>query len=169
LLQPSSSRTAATPAAPTEYEVKAAYLFHFASFVEWPEQAFDDADGRIVIGVLGEDPFDDILEHAVVGKIALQRGFLIKRGSSLEELGRPHILFISSSERARLPRLLAALGDASVLTVGETHDFAKLGGMICFTLRDKRVRFEINLGMTKRARLRISSQLLKLATKVYAG
>jgi hypothetical protein len=154
---------------PTEYEVKAAYLFHFASFVEWPPDVFESPDAPIVIGVLGKDPFDRVLDRTVEGKSLQRRGFVIKRGSSLRALGRLHILFISSSERSRLPQLLAALEDRSVLTVGEADGFAEVGGMVCFTLEDQRVRFEINLAAAREADLEISSQVLKLATVVHTS
>ncbi len=166
LLQPELDRSEATRPPPTEYEVKAAYLFHFARFVEWPEDAFSGGDG-FVIGVLGEDPFDGILEETLAGKRVLQRPLVIKRGARYEDLGRTHILFISSSESARLPRILAQLRDASVLTIGETPDFAARGGIVNFTVKDNHIRFEVNLERAKRANLKISSQILNLATIVH--
>lgn len=168
LLAPGSVPSTAGRQAPTEYEVKAAYLFHFASFVEWPEGTFEGRGNGFVVGVLGEDPFDGLLEETFSGKNVLERPLRIKRGARFEDLGRPHILFISSSEAARLPHILAALDDASVLTVGDTPGFAARGGIINFTIRDHHVRFEVNLEKAKRAHLKISSQLLKLATIVQA-
>ncbi|MCZ6872572.1 MAG: YfiR family protein [bacterium] len=150
-----------------EYKLKAAFLYNFVKFVKWPTAAFADTNTPIVIGVLGEDPFGVALE-AIENKTIGGRQLVIKRYKGLQDLEPSHILFISSSERARLPQILVNLKGASVLTVGEMVQFAQSGGIINFTRRKNKIRLEINLDAAKRAGLKISSQLLKLAKVIKA-
>jgi hypothetical protein len=151
----------------TEYQIKAAFLFNFANFVEWPDSAFESPQSPVVIGVLGDCPFGSTLEAAVEGETINKRPIAIKRSRQLEELRRCHILFISRSERARLPHVLAHVRDWPVLTVCELDRFAQQGGMIGFVIRDNKVRFEANLDAAERAGLKISAKLSKLAVAVY--
>ena len=149
-----------------EYEVKAAFLFHFAEFVEWPDAVFPDADAPITIGVLGDDPFGAVLDQIVEGKTVHQRKVVIKRSKQVEDLKGCQILFVSKSEAARDEQILASLGDASILTVSEVDGFTRHGGIASFYLDGSRVRFEINNDVAKRHGLKISSQLLSLAKVV---
>ena len=148
-----------------EYELKAAYLYNFAKFVEWPAGTFSDDNAPMIVGVVGEDPFRGSLD-SVVGKSANGRQVVIKRLKATEDLKSCHVLFISSSEKKRLPLIVASIDGASVLTVGEMEGFTSNGGMIRLTMEDNKVRFEINAGTARRARLRISSKLLSLAKGV---
>jgi hypothetical protein len=93
--------------APTEYQVKAAFLFNFARFVEWPPRAFTSATEPLGVCVLGEDPFGEALNRVVAGKMLGDRTLMVRRAKKLQELGGCEILFISASERARLPEILA--------------------------------------------------------------
>ena len=146
---------------PLEYEVKAAFLYNFAKFTEWPME--QDPGTPIVIGVLGEDPFGEVLEHTIRGKQVRGRALTIKRFRKVEDpLKSCHILFISS-ESATASRALKFLQGARVLTVGESRAFCSLGGTINFVLDHRRVRFEINVAAAERAGLKLSSKLLKLA------
>ena len=149
----------------SEYELKAAFLYNFAKFVEWPVGAFSDQGAPIVVGVVGDDPFNGSLD-SVVGKSANGRQVAIRRLSASQDLRSCHMLFVSSSERKRLGEIVASVDGASVLTVGEMEGFASNGGMITLTMEDNKVRFEINAGMARRARLKISSKLLSLAKRV---
>lgn len=153
-------------APPTEYQVKAAFLYHFAKYVQWPDEAFWGPQEPFVVGVLGEDPFGRVLEETLDGKTVLDRPIAIRRLGNVEEALAAHILFVSSSEERDLPRILGSLRGRAVLSAGETNGFAESGGIVGFKLKSKRVRFEINLSRAEEARLRISSQLLKLATIV---
>ncbi len=153
---------AAWAQAPTEYQVKAVFLFNFAKYIEWPATTTKSQE-PIAIGVLGEDPFGDLLEKAIVGKTVNGRRLIILRITQVHEARDCQILFISSSERQRLRHLLDTLKGSSVLTVGDTEGFAQLGGMINFTLEENRVRFEINQDAAEKAGLKISSRLLSLA------
>lgn len=145
-----------------EYQVKAAFLYNFAKYVEWP----DDSANVIVVGVLGADQFADVLEKTLVGKTVHDKPLQVKRCAELPDPGQLHILVISASRQPALSETLNALDGASVLTVSEAPDFAARGGMIGFRLEGNKVRFEINSDAVARAGLQISSQLLKLATNV---
>ena len=148
-----------------EYEVKAAFLYNFAKFVEWPPGSERNAHA-FRICLVGDDPFGPLLTETVAGKTVQNRPIEIAHPDSAPELGQCHMAFISRSQVRQLPRLLAGLAGASTLTVGETEDFAREGGMITFHIEENKVRFEINAEAAQRAGLRISSQLLKLATRV---
>jgi hypothetical protein len=152
--------------AASEYEVKAAYLFNFLKFVDWPDEAFSDPLAPIVIGVVGENPFGNALPQVVIGKTVRGRDLVIRNYRAGEDLRGAHILFISESEKKRWPVIFAALRGSSVLTVSDTEGFLESGGMIQFLLEDGRVRFAINVEAAGRARLKMSSKLLSLAKAV---
>jgi len=150
----------------SEYQVKAAFLYNFAKFVEWPANVGAGSDVPLVIGVLGKDPFGREIDRAVEGKTVNGRRLMIKRFSSLEAYEYCHILFVSSSERNNLPQIIAAVRNSSVLTVSETDRFAHIGGIINFVTIENRIRFEINQAAAERAGLKISSKLLSLGRVV---
>jgi hypothetical protein len=150
----------------SEYQVKAAYLFNFLKFVDWPEDAFADPLAPIVIGVVGDDPFGNALPQVVIGKTVQGRDLVIRIYRTGEDLRGAHILFISASERKRLPTILSSLRGTSVLTVADTAGFLDAGGMIQFLNENERVRFAINVDATSRAKLKVSSKLLSLAKAV---
>jgi hypothetical protein len=155
--------SAAAPAqtqSPSEYEVKAIFLYRFAKFIEWPEPS---SPGPICIGILGHDPFGDTLDEVVKGKSVNGRPFAIKRFSPGQQARDCHILFISSSEGKRLRSVLNELQGGGVLTVSETRGFCQTGGVINFELVDDSVRLEINVDAAERAGLRMSSRLLGVA------
>ncbi len=155
-----------TPASPSEYEVKAAFLYNFARFVEWPAEAGHDPAAPFVIAVLGHDPFGPILDETVAGKTVGGRPIEVRRVSRPDEAREAQIVFVSPSERPNVAAILKALERPGVLTVGDTDGFAVQGGAINFTVHARRVRFEINPAAAEQARLKMSSQLLKLATLV---
>ena len=146
-----------------EYHVKAAFLYNFARFVDWPATAFRNPRDPFTICVLGADPFDGALDETVGGKQVGDRAFRILRISEAAQANACQILFISSSERRRTAAIIAALPAAGVLTVGETDGFPASGGMINFTINDGHVRFQVNRRAAERADLQISSRLLSLA------
>jgi hypothetical protein len=145
-----------------EYPVKAAFLYRFVEFVEWP-QASPLPPTTITIGVLGRDPFGEVLDKAILDKKVAGRSLAIKRFASVSALEPCEILFISSSEMSHLPEILARLQQAPVLTVGEADRFARRGGMIGFFYEDNRVRLEVNRAAAESAGLRVSSKLLTVA------
>ena len=155
---------ATPPAEPIvdEYQVKAAFLFNFAKFVEWPSEAFSDSNAPLVITVFGEDPFNGSLE-AVKGKLVNNRKLTIRRVRDIQDIGKCNVLFVGPSAKKELARILEALQGQSVLTVGEDGGFTQCGGIINFVKEDNRVRFEVNVSAAERAGLKISSRLLALA------
>lgn len=152
--------------APSEYQVKAAYLFNFLKFVEWPENTFGDPLAPMVIGVVGDDPFGNALPQVVIGKTVQGRDVVVRIYRAGEDLRGAHILFISSSERKKLPAILSSLRGSGVLTVADMEGFLDLGGMIEFVPENNRVRFAINVEAARRAKLKMSSKLLSLAKTV---
>jgi len=152
--------------APSEYQVKAAYLFNFLKFVEWPGDAPADTHGRWIFGIVGDNPLGGELAQIISGKTVQGHDLEVKRFQSGEDLHACHILFISASEKKRLPSMLAALDGSSVLTVADMDHFIESGGMIQFVMQEKRVRFAIDVGASSRARLKVSSKLLSLALAV---
>jgi hypothetical protein len=149
-----------------EYKVKAAYLFNFLKFVEYPPESFADSLAPIVIGVVGEDPFGSALPQIVIGKTVQGRDLVIHVYRAGEDLRGAHILFIGASERKRLPAILSSLRGSSVLTVSDAAGFLDAGGMIQFVNEEERVRFAINADAAARVKLKISSKLLSLARPV---
>lgn len=148
---------------PSEYEMKAVFLYNFAKFVEWPAEASGTPDPAFSICVVGTDPFGASLDQAVRGKSISRRSVTLRRVREAREARTCQIAFISPSERRRLRPILDSLGGSSILTVGDTEGFAEQGGMINFTLEDNRVHFEVNVDAAQRAGLKMSSKLLGLA------
>ena len=148
---------------PTEYQVKAAFLYNFAKFVEWPSQAFASEDSPLVIGVLGENPFNEDLARTIQNKTIDNHPLQLKELRAVTQATNCHILFISTSEKDRLPEILNSLKGASVLTVGETDRFLETGGMVNFVFQGTKIRFQINKEAASRAGLKVSSKLMSLA------
>jgi hypothetical protein len=147
-----------------EYEVKAAFLYNFAKFVDWPPESFPDPNS-LKICVLGDDPFGGSLQ-TVAGEQVGGHKLQVVRMDSTSRLAGCQILFISRSEREHIPQILAAIKGSPVLTVGDTQKFADDGVIINFILEGSKVRFEINTGSADRAGIRISSKLLQLAKRI---
>jgi hypothetical protein len=150
----------------TEYQVKAAYLYNFGKFVAWPDISEEGTDRRFAICVLGEDPFGPVLDSAIAGATIRGNGVVARRIAKPQEIDGCRILFISNSERDRLQEVLMAIDKARVLTVSDIPQFSEHGGMIQFVLDRSRVRFEINVTNAENAGLNLSSELLKVATRV---
>jgi len=153
--------TALPVGAQDEYGVKAAFLFNFAKFVEWPADAFAAPDAGLVLCVAGASGVDAAVQETVKGKLVNGRPIEVKRVAEGEVRGC-HLLFIADG-RDRAAALMEGARSSSVLTVGETPGFTQLGGVINFTTEDSKVRFEINEDAARKARLKISSKLLSLA------
>ena len=146
-----------------EYQIKAAFLFNFAKFVDWPPEVFTDTNSPIVIGVLGKNVFGDYLKETIRDKSVRSRSFELKQFTSAIQATNCQILFISPELKENLPKIIAGLHNASILTVSETDQFIKAGGMVNFVIEDNKIRFQINDSAARKARLRISSKLLSLA------
>lgn len=147
--------------APTrEYEIKAAFLYHFARFVDWPS---DKSTGDLVICVLGENPFGSALEN-LEGKSVGTRKLTTVQLTENTGIADCHILFVSAAAEHSTAELLAEIPSEGVLTVGETDTFDDDGGMIRLFAAENNIRFEINREAARRAGLTISSRMLRLAS-----
>jgi hypothetical protein len=164
-----ASSRAQAPAAPTEYQVKAVFLFNFSQFVDWPATSFADGRAPLVIGVLGGDPFGATLDEIVRGETVNGRVLAVRRYGSVEEIDDCHILFIDRSQDEQLDAVLAALKGRNVLTVGDFSGFARRGGVIRFVTVDNKIRLRVNLAAAQGAKLTISSKLLRPAHIVAPG
>jgi hypothetical protein len=153
---------AARAQGPSEYEVKAAFLYNFTKFVEWPPSAFAEGNAPLRLCVLGDDPFGRSLQ-TVVGEEIEGHKLIVVRTETLARAAGCQVLFVSRSERDRLPQILAPLKSSPVLTVGDTKGFLDQGGIVNFILEGSRVHFEINPTAAEQAGLKISSKLLRLA------
>jgi YfiR/HmsC-like len=153
----------AESSAPTMPQVQAAFLFNFAKFVTWPNEAFQRNGDSLIIGVLGEDPFGAVLEDTIRDKTVMGKKLAVKRFTRIQDATNSHILFLSTSEESRLSQMMAALEKTNILTVSDMEQFAEHGGMVAFTVEDQKVRFNINVEAVERAGLKMGSQLLKLA------
>jgi hypothetical protein len=156
----------ASPHEVSEYRVKAAFLYNFVKFVEWPSVRGGSIHDPIVVGVLGPDPFGPVLEQTFADKRVGGRRFEVRRFPTVEELQLCHVLFISSTLKKDWPKVLGAVRDSPVMTVSDGDGFVKSGGMIELLLENNRIRFDINLNEARESRLKISAQLLQLARRV---
>ena len=147
--------------AAAEYQVKAAFLFNFAKFVEWPPNAFADANTPFVIGVLGQDPFGSYLDETVRGEQVNGRQLTVQRYRSVADIQKCHVLFISRSESERLDQIVADLKYRKILIVTDAEGGAG-GVMIRFINEGNKIRFKIDVRAAKAANLTISSKLLRL-------
>jgi hypothetical protein len=160
------SNVQAQNAHPTEYDVKAAYLFNFSRFVVWPARGAETANESFAICVLGRDPFGSSLTATIARETVAGKNVVAKQIVSPQDAGHCQVLFISSSEDRRLKQILEVLGTESILTVSDLPRFTERGGMVQFVLVENRVRFEVNSATTERAGLTLSSELLKVAANV---
>jgi hypothetical protein len=146
----------------SEYQVKAAFLYNFVKFIDWPDgPAWQE--GPIAICVLGKDPFGNALERVVEGKTVNGRPLAIRRIGDIAAARSCHVLFVSASEAGRVGEIVKAAQTRSVLTVSETDRFCERGGIIAFLMDGQRVRFRINPKAAASAGLSISSKLLQLS------
>jgi len=161
-----------------EYQIKAAFLYNFIKFVDWPKEKMPDSNEPIIIGIMGKDPFGDAFKP-IKDKPVKGKRVIVKRFKGLEELKESsekhpqietirgcHLLFICRSEKEMLEETINLVKDHSVLTVADSEGFLESGGIINFIMEEKKVRFEINVTAAKRAKLEIRSQLLRLAKRI---
>jgi hypothetical protein len=148
-----------------EYAVKAAYLYNFAKFVEWPPASFATDNAPLLICVMGDNPFGEALTN-LHGKRVGAHAVAVQELPSSQEAPSCHIVFITRSQQPRLKNLLATLSGRPVLTVSDIDNFTQGGGIIGLIEIEQRIQFVINTSAASRAGLKISSQLLKLAIVV---
>lgn len=156
----------ATEPTSKEYQLKAAFIYNFAKFVEWPAQKFVHTDSPIVIGVYGSNPFGNELLNTVKGRKINGRAIQIIAVNSATTARETHLLFVSAGSVGSFGAISGSLGQG-VLVVGETPQLTNQGGMIIFNLVGDKLRFEINMTKANRSGLKISSQLQKLASAIH--
>jgi hypothetical protein len=149
-----------------EYQIKAAFLFHFAQFVEWPEGAFKDANRPLTSCTVGGDPFGGVLDQSLRAKVIGEHGVRVEHLKQLDGVHDCQVLFIGAAQSKNAASILASVKGEPVLTVGETPHFAEDGGMIGFCLEGNKIRFEVNAGAVSAAKLKMSARLLTLAKTV---
>jgi hypothetical protein len=152
-------------AQPTEYEVKAAFIYNFAKFVEWPANSFNSAADPLQICVLGNNRLRTDLQNIVAEKRIGSRPLNVRR-VELFDIKGCHVLFVGLGETYRVHQALQEAQGGSILTVSDISGFLDLGGMISFTFDQNRIRFEVNLKAAQAAQLQLSSKLLSLAKSV---
>jgi YfiR/HmsC-like len=157
-LRPASAQQAR----PTESQVKAAYLYNFGKFVRWGGPGGE----RFEICLIGKDPFGEVLDATVADESIDKKKVTVRRISNIQEVAHCRILFVSTSEERRLVAILSAAQRLEVLTVSDITRFAERGGTIGFVNQEERVRFEVNRAAAERSHLSLSSELLKVATRV---
>ena len=166
LLTVAAASSLAQEARISETQIKAAFLYNFTKFVEWPADVFADADDPIVIGILGESPLADALSTIVENRKVNGRPIAVVNVGTPNDIERLQMLFVGKDQDQSVAALLTLVGEDSILTIGETTAFAAEDGAIVFVRESGKLRFEINMTAAERARLKISAELQKLATVV---
>lgn len=149
-----------------ERQVKAAYLYKFAGFVEWPEGSFARPDSPLMIGVAGADALADQLELTVAGRNAGGHPLQVKRVRKGDALAGLHILFVGAMDKGQLQDLLAASQNQAVLTVSDSEEAHALGSIINFVIADDKLRFEVALKQALASHIKISARMLSAAYRV---
>ena len=164
LLYPAKIMGQSPPA--TEYQVKAAFLYNFAKFVEWPSGTFGSSSSTLQICVFGQETLTSDLTQIISGKTVNGHPLEVKQVARLQEMQGCHVVFAAVTDRTQIKSILEGLRGSSVLTVGDTSGFAEQGGMINFVLDHDHVQFEVNAKAAEEAGLHISSRLLSVAKVV---
>ena len=154
-----SAQTSTAPA----YKVKAVFLFNCTRFIDWPENSFSSPDAPFVIGVVGSNPFEDFLEQSVAGERLGNHPIIIQQYKNVHDNFNCQVLFINYSDESKIREIISSISDKSILTVGDSPFFDKLGGIVQFYTEKDKIRLLINTEAAKTARLKISSKLLSVA------
>lgn len=160
---------AAEDAGLSEHRIKAAYLYQFARYVEWPEGSFAEPDAPLTIAVVGADEIAAELSQMVAGRTVDGRTISVKRLKAGDALADIHVLFIARGASAPLLQVAQSARSRSILTVTESVEAFARGSIINFTATDRRVRFEISLAAAEKSGLKLSSRLLAVAQQVHTG
>ncbi|HEY1470321.1 MAG TPA: YfiR family protein [Candidatus Acidoferrum sp.] len=149
-----------------EYQLKAAFIFHFVQLVDWPPEVSSPSGRPLILCIADENALPGLLERTVQGKQIASRPLYVRHLLEKDNPKSCDLLFVVGQDKKRAAALLRAVNNAPILTVGESEDFIQQGGMIGFCLQENKIRFDINLQAAKRANLTISSRLLLLAKSV---
>jgi hypothetical protein len=150
----------------SEYQVKAAYLYNFAKFVEWPPETFTSTTAPIRMCILNDRSFESQLNQVVKDKNVAGRPVAVIPVQNGEQSRDCQVLFLGSLQNLQALRVIEILHGTSVLTVEESNGFVKDGGMINFVLQGNQVHFQVNHKAATQAGLRLSSRLLSVAKLV---
>lgn len=159
----------ASAAAVAEHRLKAAFLYNFTKFVEWPPERFDSATAPIVIGLLAEANLEAEIAGIVANRQVNGRALIVRNITSAADIQTVHVLFVSTEQETRFVALRQHARPAALLTVGDEEACRTYGGIICFMQRGEKLRFEIDIDAAERSHLKISAQLQKLAVAVHKG
>ena len=149
-----------------DYQVKAAFLYNFAQFTEWPPEAFTGSNAPLVIGILGEDPFGEAIDTTILNEVVRGHHLQVKRFRTVAQMPTCHIIYVGRSEANRLSQVLKALNGKPILTVSDLEGAADRGVTIQFVTEHNRIRFKINPTAAGAAQLTLSSKLLRVAEVV---
>lgn len=161
-----SLSTAVSASAPSEYDVKAAFIYNFMKFVEWPKDSFGDDTSGFIVGIIGTTQFGECVSDLVANKTVSGRKITVRENVAQDDMTSCHLVFFEQSEDSRTKELLATLKGTAVLTVGESEIFAQEGGIIRFVIHENKVRFTVSLPPAEEAGLKLSAKLLKVALEV---
>ena len=163
LLSAFGNRAWAQDASVSEADLKAAFLFNFTKFIEWPAEAFGAEDAPVAVGVYGDEEFAKTLRTLLADKKAHGRPFTVKRLTNPQEAKTCQILFFRESQTRIMGQVYESIKRLPILTVGESDEFLDEGGMFNLFFEDKQLRFEVNPATAENAKLTVSSKLLRLA------
>jgi hypothetical protein len=147
---------------PTEYEQKAGIILNVARNLEWPAEAFADADSPVRFCILGDDPFGPALDKRLARRTVRGRPVTVERHRRVQDIRECHILFVSGSEQQQLSAILAEVSGRSLLTAGDTEDFLQRGGALRLDRVAQQVGFELDENAVRRAGLKIGSRLMRI-------
>ena len=150
-------------------QVASAYVYKFASFVDWPDDAFTQPDSPLAIGVMGADTLADVMSANLAGRQSNGRKLIVKKLRPGDSLAGIHMLYLGTLPRLELIGIYASLKERPVLTITESAEAFTLGSMINFVLAGERLRFEIALQSVAPSRLKVSALMLAAAVRVTKG
>lgn len=156
-------------AAALERKVKAAFLYKFLGYTEFPATVFSDAAAPVVIGVIGADELAAELARIVSGRTVQARPIAVRVIRDGEAPGAVHLLFVGGSDSARVKGVLKTAQPAPMLLVSEAENGLQQGSVINFKLVDERVRFDVSLEAADKHSVKLSSRLLTVANQVHKG
>jgi hypothetical protein len=148
---------------PLEYQVKAAFLFNFTRFINWPPSAFKSSDAPFIIGITGIDPFGSYLDELVEGETVAGHPIVVQRYRAVKDVADCQILFIAVSDSETIKGILSVASRRNILTVSDADNFTNLGGAIRFFKEENKIKIEINKSAVKLSQLDVSAKLLRLA------
>ena len=147
----------------SELQVKAVFLYNFTHFIDWPESAFESKYDSFIIGVVGNDPITPLIEQAIKGEWIETHVIRLQRFRSVDDIDRCHILYVSSDDPDEVKEIIRVASRKKILTVGDTPNFVRWGGLIRFYTDQGKLRLQINNTIAKAEGFKISSKLLRVA------